>query len=352
MSPRKNNSLQERFTFYLKRLRYLREERAKRRYKKKVMRRHLKERKKEEKQKPQRVRSRTKKPIRRVFPPLPAIPIFERQNRKFLYLAINSTAIYVCTFILIYLLYQIIIVAGATFWGTNTIEQYFRLVFTGQPSLFTRLGILFIATMGPLLVFIVGVLLFGWVLRKKHFAGLQRLFILWLALHAFNHFLGAWMYGAITREGFKDVSRVVHISQVLMYLLAFITLVALIWTGFRAARPFLETTTSLTLINSENRRKFMVNQAIMPWIIGSILLAVFFAPDNMNFTYEMLTFITMGFMVVGAWLNRHRRPRLRIRKVKTRIKYTYIVLMVILLLSFWVAQNKGIGFMSVFDLIK
>jgi hypothetical protein len=96
----------------------------------------------------------------------------------------------------------------------------------------------------------------------------------------------------------------------------------------------------------------MINEVILPWIAGSLLLALFFVPDNMNFTYELLTFITMGFMVIGAWLNRHRRPRLRIRKARVRIKYTYIVLMVILLLTFWVAQNKGIAFTTVFDLIK
>jgi hypothetical protein len=190
------------------------------------------------------------------------------------------------------------------------------------------------------------------VFKKKYFAGLQRLFILWLALHAINHFLGAWMYGAITREGFKDLTRLINIQQVLMYLVAIITLVLLFWAGIRAARPFLETTTSLTMINSENRRKFIVNQAILPWITGSIFLALFFVPDNMNFTYELLTFVTMGFMVTGAWLNRHRRPRLRIRKARVRIKYTYIVLMVILLLTFWVMQNKGIAFTTVFDLIK
>ena len=352
MLRKKPPTISDRFSLYIKRLRYQREEKARERYKKKVMRRHLKERKQEEKQKPHKVRSRSKKPFRRVFPPLPAIPLFEKQNRKFLYLAINSTAIYISTFIIIYLLYQLILFAGATFWGTETIEQYFRLVFTGHASLFTRLGILFIATMAPLLVFIMGVLLLSWVFRKKHFAGLQRLFILWLALHAINHFLGAWMYGAITREGFKDVTRVVQISQVLMYLFAFITIILLIWTGVRAARPFLETTTSLTQINSENRRMFMVSQIILPWIAGSILLAIFFVPDNMNFTYELLTFITMGFMAVGAWFNRHRRPRLRVSKVKVRINYTYIVLMVIMLLVFWVAQNKGIGYTSVFDLIK
>jgi len=352
VTPKRRKSLKERTSQYIKRINYEREERAKRRYKKKVIRRRIQEHQQEEKQRPQRVRSRSRKRIRNFFPPLPGIPLFEKQNRKFLYLAVDSTAIYIITFILVYFLYQAIILAGASLWGTGTIQQYHRMVFTGQTSVYTRLGILFIASMGPNLLLLLGFILFTWVFRLKLFSGLQRLFVLWLALHGINHFFAALMYGAITNEGFKDVTRLLNIQQVLMFFFAFIALILLFWVGLRATRPFLETTTSLTMINSDNRRRFIINQAILPWIAGSLLLAMFFDPDNLNFTYELLTFITMGFIIIPVWLNRHRRPRLKIRKIKIRIHYTYVVLVVILLIAFWVASTRGIGFTTVFDLIK
>ncbi len=352
MPHKKRSTINERIRLYFKKVSFEREERAKRRYKKKVIRRRIKEHQQEEKQKPQRVRSRSRKRIRNFFPPLPGIPLFEKQNRTFLYLAVDSTAIYIITFILVYFLYQLIILAGASLWGTGTIQQYHRMVFTGHASLYSRLGILFIASVGPNLTLVLGLILFTWVFRLKFFSGLQRLFVLWLALHSINHFFGALMYGAITNEGFKDVTRLLNIQQVLMFFLAFIALILLFWIGLRATRPFLETTTSLTMINSDNRRRFIINQVILPWIVGSLLLAMLFDPDNLNFTYELLTFITMGFIIIPVWFNRHRRPRFKIRKIKIRIHYTYVVLVVILLIALWVASNKGLGFTTVFDLIK
>ena len=352
MSQRKRQSIRERYRLYIRRMKYEREERDKRRYKKKVIKRRIQEHRREEKQQPKKVRSRTRKPVRRLFPPLPHIPLFEMQNRKFLYLAINSTAIYVGTFILVYFLYQLIIFCTVNGFGEEIIRHYHNIVFTSQPSLLTRVGILLIASLGPILLLLFGLFLFNWVFKRPGLAGMQRLFVLWLAMHSINHFFGAMMYGAITSEGFKDVTRLLNVQQMLMFFLAFTALVVEFWIGLLAARHFLETTTSLTLINSENRRRFIVSQAMLPWIIGSLFMALFFHAENFNFTYELLTFITMGFITIPVWLNRHRRPRLRIRKKKVRVHYTYVVLMVILLIAFWVASTKGLGFTTVFDLIK
>ncbi len=352
MGSRRHKSFKERVRLYIKRLRYEQNERAKRRYKKKVIRRRMRANLRDERHHTRSIKRRSKKRFRFVFPPLPHIPLLETQNRRFLFQAINSTAIFIISYILVYFLYQFTVFLLSSYMGTESIHRYYNLAFSGQATSIERLGMLFMATAGPIVTLIAGFILFRWVFNRAYFAGLQRLFILWLAIHGVNHFFGALISGAINVDGYKAVASLLHIEPILMIFVAFISILLLGWIGYLSTARILETTTSLSMTNPDNRRMFFWSQIILPWIIGSLILAILIFPSKMNYTYELLTLITMGFALIPAWLNRHTKPHLRIRKIKVRVHNTYIMLMVILLFAFWVALMKGLAYTTVFDSVR
>jgi len=285
-------------------------------------------------------------------PPLPRIPLLETQNRRFLFQTINSSAIFIISYILVYFLYQFTIILLANYLGVESIHRYYALAYSGQATSIEHLGTLLMALAGPIVSLIAGFILFRWVFNGAYFAGLQRLFILWLAIHGLNHFFAALISGAIMEGGYKDMATLLHIEPILMTFFAFVSILFLGWIGYLSTARILETSTSLSMTNPDNRRMFFWSQIILPWIIGSLILAIHFFPIEMNHSYELLTLITIGFALIPAWFNRHTKPHLRIRKIKVRVHNTYIMLMVILLFALWVALNKGLAYTTVFSAVK
>ena len=196
MGSRRQKTIKERVRLYIKRLRYEQDERAKRRYKKKVIRRRMRANLRDEKQHTRKTKRRAKKRFRVIFPPLPRIPLFETQNRRFLYQAINSSAIFIISYIMVYFLYQFTIFLVSNYLGADSIHRSYNLALSGQATSIERLGVLLMASAGPIVTLFAGFILFRWVFNRAYFAGLQRLFILWLAIHGMNHFFAALVSGA------------------------------------------------------------------------------------------------------------------------------------------------------------
>ncbi|MEA3478515.1 MAG: hypothetical protein U9R60_10085 [Bacteroidota bacterium] len=354
---RKRKSFRKRIQLYFRRLRYERTERAKRRYKRKVHRRQLKQHREREKAKMLPGTKKKRRPyykkrrLSNILPPIPGIPIFQRHNRSFLYQAINSTAIFIITYVLFYFAYQLTVFIAAHYWGMDTILQHYDLLFNDQTTPATRIGIVVIAFSAPILSLIMGFVMIRWVFRTPGVTGLQRLFVLWLALHGLNHFFGALISGVITIEGFGYVANWLNMEPALKLILSVIALLLLTWIGSRSTSRFLETSSSTTLINPQNRKNFLFSQAIIPWIAGSIIIILVNIPDNFNYWYEIITFITMGFVIIPIGLNLSATTHLKIHKARVRIHYSYIVLLLILILAYRVAMAYGASFTTVFDVV-
>ncbi len=96
--------------------------------------------------------------------------------------------------------------------------------------------------------------------------------------------------------------------------------------GYYSASKFLDTSKSAFRVKQENKGKFLLFQAVLPWLIGSLIIILVKIPNNMP--YDTGNLVTLIFAVVPVLFNRYARPTVSFEKERkpTKIKWLYIVI--------------------------
>jgi hypothetical protein len=168
-----------------------------------------------------------------------------------------------------------------------------------------------------------------------------KLFVLWIGFHGFNPFLGAFVSGVSFDEGFGYVANWLFLNVFWKFLLSLVFLFILGLTGYYSAQKFLETSNSAYRVRKENRTKFLFHQVVLPWFIGSIIIFLVKIPNNMP--YETGTLVTLLVAVIPVLFNTKAVPRPNMigKHKPTRIFWSYIVILVLVLLLYRVGLDTG-----------
>jgi hypothetical protein len=124
----------------------------------------------------------------------------------------------------------------------------------------------------------------------------------WIALHGFNLFFGAFASGVAFSEGFGYVPEWLSFNVFWQILTSLISLFILGIIGFYMASRFLETSNSAYRVRDENKLKFLFYQVFLPWLFGAAIVLLVKIPNNMP--YDAGNLITLGFAVVPVLINR------------------------------------------------
>ena len=263
----------------------------------------------------------------------------------------NSTLIFIVSYIIVYFIYQLTVILSASLFDIDSILYYFTLDFDDLSPLWSRLNIIFITFSGPFISLVIGLFLFNYLFKLKRFKSLQKLFILWISLHAFNHFAGALILGIVTTDGFGYVVEWLYLGIVFRFILIFIAFFILIIIGYQSTSKFLSTSNSLERVKVGVRNTFLFNQAFLPWLLGSLILLIIRIPNNFNYPYETLMFFSLAFIVIPVFFNDIAKPY-RIYK-KVRRKYSlnigYIILFLLFLTAFRLGLDNGLHFIITID---
>jgi len=263
----------------------------------------------------------------------------------------NSTLIFIVSYILVYFIYQLTVILSASLFNIDSILYYFTLDFDDLSPLWSRLNIIFITFSGPFISLVIGLFFFNYLFKLKRFKSLQKLFILWISLHAFNHFAGALILGIVTTDGFGYVVEWLYLGIVFKFILIFIAFFILIIIGYQSTSKFLSTSNSLERVKVGVRNTFLFNQAFLPWLLGSLILLIIRIPNNFNYPYETLMFFSLAFIVIPVFFNDVAKPyRIykRIRR-KYRLNFGYIILFLLLLTAFRIGLDNGLHFIITID---
>lgn len=274
--------------------------------------------------------------------------IFSRRSsvyHNFVYI-INSTVIYILTFIITYLIYWLSEMFMASLYGLDSILYYYDLRFNDYSPLWSRFNILVITGVPPFLSLAIGLLIHRKLFKLKRFNSIQKLFLLWWALHSLNHFFGAFASGIVTDEGFGYVAAWLYMNTAFKFMFAIIALFMLGLIGYYSKQHFLETSNSQHRIRRENQTSFIFSQALIPWLAGTGLLVALRIPHNFDYPYETLMLFSMGFLVVPAFFNPKVKPKLNLLKLKKkyRIGFGYLTVMLLLLVFYRVVLGIGLHF--------
>jgi hypothetical protein len=224
-------------------------------------------------------------------------------RKRVLNLFFLSTAYYVLTFLLIYLIYQAVTIIVATNFNIPVEWNYYRVRFplSRDSYLYSRSALVAIFGSGPvaslLLTFLFLKLFFSNNPSSKSF----QLFYLWGIINGLNFFFGAYIVGILTRTDFVYSTEWLMMNHPYDFRELIFTAVSfsvMLLAGWQITGMFLVSSGSLTLVSHENRLFLIFFQAILPWIAGGIL---FFLINTPKFYIPfLLKTVTPGLLLLPS----------------------------------------------------
>jgi len=273
----------------------------------------------------------------------------EVQRGKFIYTAINSTVVYMLSFLFIYIIYQLATVLVAAHFDLTSTLFYYGIRWPGpDSSLWTFDSVIAIFMAGPVISLLLGLsllALFYIFIVKDGFASLK-LFFVWSYIHAFNMFFGAFIVGVITEKGFGYAQDWLYLNTTDKYIISTISIFILALIGFLSTSHFLQCSLSNFIIRKDNRILFIISQVFIPWLLGSFLILLIKIPSN---TYhESLIFVPLVFVFLPIFPNYFSfwtaRIKIPPKRRELQIEKTQIVILTIVMIIFRVVLNFGITF--------
>ena len=265
-----------------------------------------------------------------------------KQEKNYYKYTINSLALYVMAYLLVYLTYQIVVMIVASSWHLDSVLFYYDLAFNDFSPLWTRFNIIVVTFSGPLISLLIGILFYKVFTNHPKVKGFMRLFVIWTALHGFNLFFGAFASGVSTDQGFGYVANWLYMNVFWQIFFSLLFLFTLGLIGFYTTGKFLETSNSAYRIKKENKNRFLLYQVILPWFIGSLVIFLVKVPNNMP--YDIGNLLTMSIAIIPVMFNRRAKPvhKYKSDRKATRIHWAYIITFILLLTSFRIWLETGL----------
>ncbi|MBD2768958.1 hypothetical protein IC235_13785 [Hymenobacter sp. BT664] len=226
----------------------------------------------------------------------------QTDKQKFLISMLNGTAVYVLAYYFVWGVHQIMQAQLSRFFHLRGTWDPSRIAYTLAAVEWWPLGLITINSIGPLVCLLVGIAAFLWYWRRgRAQRGQFKLLLLWVAFHSCNVVFGALLTDTFLKTGFWHVSEWVlqmgNTANVLVALLAGLLQAGL---GYIGSVAFLQAHDSITVMRLENRRLMVMFTLIIPWLAGSIFIAL---SKLFYFSlYEGLHLMAMGVLVIPTAL--------------------------------------------------
>jgi hypothetical protein len=336
-----------------------RERRNKRRYLRATMRRH----RKENKSRTNIFKSIYKKYFERKSKPYGYYTLegsdkekqeLKRQRKRLVFFSINSVILFVLTYLIAYLTYQIAVMFVASRYGINSVLLFYEVFFPigNYSDKWNSFNIIIITFAGPLISIIMGTIYLLLYVRKDRITGLRKLFYFWLGFHSVNFFLGGFLGGVITQQGFGYVIEWMFLPTVIKFGLSIVCLFTLGLIGFYYATYFMESSGSFFWTKKSNRLIYLLFSGFLPWVGGTIFIFLLKfthkIPQHENIlVYDSIIYATMFFVIAGMFVNFRSQPMFdkTTKREGRRINWVYLVILVGLVIIFRLGLNSGLYYL-------
>ncbi len=240
----------------------------------------------------------------------------QTDRSKLFFTFINSTALYILAYVVLYTLFEII--TSNTAWiGFNikSIIFYHKIDFRVSADVWNPQNVITTFTAGPVFCLIMSWVFFRLYKLTKKQPGYLKLLFFWLYLHGVNFFFGFYVAGVITSTNFHWVTNYLRVTRKIEYVIAFVCVLVQFAIGYFSTKGFLQMSPSKNLIERYNRRLFIFCVCIGPWMVGSIVLTVFKLPNIL--IHEMLVYLMMfTFAVPVVLIQRSFLEVMLVRQIK------------------------------------
>ena len=128
-----------------------------------------------------------------------------KKDDKSLNIFFNSLIFCFLSFFILLIINQLVVIFSTNYFEIPYEIYFIRVFFLIPPTsdLWTPTSIIIIYGLAPFISLILGILFYRLHIRFKDENGTSNLFLIWLYLHSFNFFFGAYLAGLITKKGFN-----------------------------------------------------------------------------------------------------------------------------------------------------
>jgi hypothetical protein len=278
----------------------------------------------------------------------PFWPARGEQRTRLKYFMINSTVIYLFSYLIVYLLNQLISFGIARYLGITGNFYYYEIYFTVNDS-WSVINALAVSNVGIFLLFFLGIIVLRWLDVSEGVPPYQRMFWLWFSFHCLNLLLGGIIAGSFSRLGLGYLMDFLFWPQLFIYLaLMIVAAVFLVLVGMSGTVNFLRTSPSLYWVKPENFNTYLVHTALYPCLFNAGLLFLIKFPDhNTQHEYtqlhDLILSLTLLLIVLPMLFRRKPYELAVIISVKERdrkIHRRFLITTLVILLLFRLCLNE------------
>jgi hypothetical protein len=264
---------------------------------------------------------------------------------------LQSTAYFILSFLIIYIIYQLITIGISRSFRIPTVWYYYRVkfpLFTGS-QLYTRSALIGIFASGPLISLLLAFFSLKLYFNRKLNSQNLKLFFLWGFICGLNLFFGSYIAGFITRTEFIYVTEWIFMSTMfdveeIFFAITSISVSLLI--GRLVTPLFLLSTGSLTMIESRFRLYYIITHVLIPWGIGVIVFFLLTTPTH-YFPLFIKTLTPVFILLPSLFTyNSVRNSSIQATGVVRRsyFRWSVIIIVIAILFFYRILLNFGLQF--------
>lgn len=222
------------------------------------------------------------------------------EKRKSLNIIINSTAFYLLSYLVVFIIFQLTTVIASNIFDIPTTLFYNKIGFNVIPEAWTFDAVKVIYSSGNIVLFLISISFLVIIIKALEFNGLLRLFFLWGFIHSVSMLFGSFIIGAFNFDGFGIVLSYIYLADTAKMLLLFSGLLILIAIGMGMVKVFLfSANIYFNFLSPKMRPAFRRDQFIIPFVISTLILLGIKYPLSLYET--LLLFIPLFILIPLFW---------------------------------------------------
>jgi len=262
---------------------------------------------------------------------------------------VNSLIYFLLSYYLVAFSANLFIILLAKLVGFDAVLSYKGFVLSNGK--WTNDNIIIVYFFGNLFSLIVAVFFLWKYYIINQIRAKIKILYLWIYIISLSWFFGEIIIGAVFKTGIGAALIAFEVPYFLRLLLAVIGVFALFFIGYKTRVDILSSANLYyPKLSSQKTTKFVINQILIPGIIGFIIIIILKLPNLGQYHYvDLLMLLSIGVTIAGVFYRFKKRKGItfkytgkNITRNECSISYIPIIILICLLLIIRVGLNNGI----------
>ncbi len=257
---------------------------------------------------------------------------------------INYTFFFILAYLITYFLSRFASGFVANMENKGPFINYNYILFWAEYTSWDQKSIISIFSSGVainLFAFFIALVIF---IKTRKREGYLSSFLLWLVYFTFVRVFGGILAGVATHRDFGFLTMWIYLSRNQEIVIIVVSAILIGILGLFTTRWFLQTSMSNSLIQGENRMKYVIVSGVIPYVIGSAIIMVSHLPIKQ--IHEFILLLSFGILFVPMFILIPRLSKSSIvcfnKPSLYKVQYKVIIYTVILLVGLRVLLGRGL----------